>query len=141
MSVNDCVFCSIERGESPASIVYEDDLVLAFLDIRPVNDGHTLVIPRRHDVTLADLEEDTAARMFSVARRVAGAVRSSPLRCEGVNLFYADGEAAFQEVFHSHLHVVPRWVGDGFTIDANFDPGATREQLDAHAEAIRSALP
>lgn len=138
--MDDCVFCLIERGDAPASIVYEDELVLAFLDIRPVNDGHTLVIPRRHDVTLADLEEDTAARMFSVARRVAAALRASPLRCEGVNLAVADGEAAGQEVFHSHLHVIPRWSGDGFTIDADFEPGVTRERLDDHAEAIRSSL-
>lgn len=135
-----CVFCLIERGDAPASVVYEDELVLAFLDLQPINEGHTLVIPRHHAVGLADLEDDTGARMFGVARRIAAALRRSPLRCEGVNLFLADGEAALQEVLHAHLHVVPRWSGDGLTIDAEPVPDVTREQLDDHAEAIRSAL-
>lgn len=135
-----CVFCLIERGDAPASVVYEDELVLAFLDLQPINEGHTLVIPRHHAVGLADLEDDTGARMFGVARRIAAALRRSPLRCEGVNLFLADGEAALQEVLHAHLHVVPRWSGDGLTIDAGPVPDVTREQLDDHAEAIRSAL-
>lgn len=138
--MDDCVFCLIERGDAPASVVYEDELVLAFLDLQPINEGHTLVIPRHHAVGLADLEDDTGARMFGVARRIAAALRRSPLRCEGVNLFLADGEAALQEVLHAHLHVVPRWSGDGLTIDAGPVPDVTREQLDDHAEAIRSAL-
>ena len=135
-----CVFCLIERGDAPASVVYEDESVLAFLDLQPINEGHTLVIPRHHALGLADLEDDTGARMFGVARRIAAALRRSPLRCEGVNLFLADGEAALQEVLHAHLHVVPRWSGDGLTIDAGPVPDVTREQLDDHAEAIRSAL-
>jgi histidine triad (HIT) family protein len=78
--------------------------------------------------------------MFAVARQVAAALRRAPLRCDGVNLFYADGEAASQEVFHSHLHVIPRYPGDGFTIAARRGSSPSRAQLDVHAEGIRAAL-
>lgn len=136
----ECVFCEIVAGDLEASRVVESGAVLAIMDIDPVTAGHVLVIPKDHLPALADLSDDLATEMFAVARRVAAALRRSPLRCEGVNLFYADGEAAFQEVFHAHLHVIPRHPGDGFTIDARWGSEPGRTVLDAHAEAIRSAL-
>src|SRR5215203_880027 len=102
---SDCIFCAIVAGSAPASIVYDDADLLAFMDIRPVTPGHLLIIPKRHSPFLADLDEAIGARMFMVAMRLAKALRASALRCEGINLFLADGEAAFQEVFHTHLHV------------------------------------
>ncbi len=104
-----CIFCAILAGRAPASIVYQDGLVTAFMDIRPVNPGHTLIVPNRHAAHLQDLDGETAAHMFQVGQRLAGALYQSGLRCEGVNFFLADGEAAGQEVFHVHLHVFPRY--------------------------------
>lgn len=133
----DCIFCAIVAGSAPASIVYDDADLLAFMDIRPVTPGHLLIIPKRHAPFLADLDEATGARMFTVAMRLAQAVRASELRCEGINLFLADGEAAFQEVFHTHLHVIPRFVGDRFRIDADWSVTPSRAELDEIAERVR----
>jgi histidine triad (HIT) family protein len=133
----DCVFCAIAAGSAPASIVYDDADLLAFMDIRPVTPGHLLVVPKRHAPFLVDLDEATGARMFSVAMRLAQAVRASGLRCEGINLFLADGEAAFQEVFHAHLHVIPRFAGDRFRIDADWSATPSRAELDEIAAQVR----
>ena len=139
MTAGECVFCSIVRGQAEASIVYEDDTVVAFMDLRPVNPGHLLVVPRAHAVGLEDLEETLGTRVWSVAQRLARALRRSDLRCDGVNLFLADGEAAFQEVFHVHLHVLPRFAGDGFRISANWQLWE-RDELDKSAAAVRAGL-
>ena len=136
-----CVFCEIVAGRSPASIAYEDDRCLAIMTIEPVNPGHLLVLPKAHAPYLADLDEATGMHLFAVAMRAAAALRASGLRCEGINLFLADGEAAFQEVFHVHLHVFPRFTGDPFGITADWSVNPSREELDANAEAIRRAYP
>jgi diadenosine tetraphosphate (Ap4A) HIT family hydrolase len=134
-----CIFCAIISGAAPASVAYADDVVLAFMDRGAINAGHLLVVPRRHVASLADLDDETGARLFNVAARMARAMRRSPLRCEGINLLLADGEAAFQEVFHVHLHVVPRFKGDGFRIEVDRSSRPTREELDATAALIREA--
>ena len=111
------------------------------MDIRPVNPGHLLVVPIRHAPYLADLDGDTAGHMMRVAHRLAAGVRASGLRCEGVNLFLADGEAAMQEVFHAHLHVFPRYAGDGFGL--RFGPEyitRKRPELEEAAARIRAVL-
>ena len=132
-----CVFCDIVAGREPASMVHSDETVLAFLDIQPLTTGHLLVIPRAHAPYLADLDPAVGAHMFGVAQRMAAALRRSGLRCQGVNLFLADGEAAFQEVFHVHLHVIPRNPGDGFRIRAKWRRPA-RGELDSVAEQVRA---
>jgi histidine triad (HIT) family protein len=135
-----CVFCAIIAGQQPASLVYSDNSTVAFLDIRPVNPGHVLVVPRTHAESLARLDEQFGARMFAVAHRLAGALRASGLRCDGVHLSLADGEAAGQEVDHVHMHVVPRFVGDRFRIQASaLRPD--RAELDRAAALIRQGLP
>lgn len=136
----DCIFCAIAAGDAEASVVGESERALALLDIQPVNPGHTLVVPRSHAERLADLGRDDAAEMFQLGRRVVGALYASPLRVEGVNLFLADGEAAGQDVFHVHLHVLPRFAGDGFGL--RFPPDyrvRDRAELDAVAERLREA--
>ena len=134
-----CIFCDIIGGRGPASVVYSDESVVALLDIRPLNTGHLLVIPRAHAAYLADLDPALGGHMFAVAQRMAAALRRSGLPCDGVNLFLADGEAAFQEVFHVHLHVIPRTPGDGFRIRAKWRlPG--RDELDAAAERVRQGI-
>jgi histidine triad (HIT) family protein len=135
---DDCIFCAIVAGSAPASIVFDDADLLAFMDIRPVTPGHLLVIPKRHAPFLADLDEATGARMFMVAMRLAQALRASGLHCEGINLFLADGEAAFQEVFHTHLHVFPRFVGDTFRIDAAWSMTPSRVEFDEIAAQVRA---
>ncbi len=139
MTDDGCVFCSIVRGRTDASVVHEDESVLAFMDLQPVNPGHLLVVPKVHAVGLEDLEPDVGAQVWKVAHRLGRAMRRSGLRCEGVNLFLADGEAAFQEVFHVHLHIFPRFAGDPFRIQADWH-AHERGQLDRSAAAVRRGL-
>ena len=112
------------------------------MDIQPVNPGHVLVVPNRHATFLADLDPEDGVRMFRVAQQVASALRARGVRCEAVNLFLADGEAAGQDVFHVHLHVIPRYRGDGFGL--RFSPAygtrPPRAELDRIARQIGDAL-
>ena len=136
---DNCIFCEILAGRAPASIIHNDQVCLALLTIGPVTTGHTLVIPKRHAAYLADLDEETGAHLFRVTMRLAQAIRQSGLRCEGINVFLADGEAAFQDVFHVHLHVFPRYQGDPFRIEADWTMKPPREELDWIAHQIRSS--
>lgn len=116
-------------------------MILAFMDTNPVTPGHVLIVPKKHLAGLADLDDDIATEVFACARRVAVALRRSTLRCEGVNLFYADGAAGGQEVDHAHLHVFPRFRGDGFTLTGNWGSSPGRAQLDVHAQQLRTLIP
>lgn len=137
--VNDCVFCRIVAGEAPATTVYEDDTLCAFLDTRPITRGHTLVIPKRHAAELEDLDAELGAHVFRAGHRLALAIRRSSLAADGANLVLNDGTAAFQTVSHVHLHVIPRRHGDrlsfakGFLLRRPHDPVAT-------AAAIRGGI-
>ncbi|MBR1951293.1 MAG: HIT family protein [Lentisphaeria bacterium] len=111
--MSQCIFCKIISGEIPAAKIYEDELVLAFLDIGPINFGHTLVIPKEHHESSATIPEATAGRMFRVGSRIGIALKRK-FEYEAFNLHLADGTAAGQVVMHAHLHVVPRGVEDGF---------------------------
>ena len=134
-----CVFCGIIAGDLAASRVYEDDHVVAFMDVRPLTPGHLLVVPRVHADNLEVLDEDLGTRMFTAAHRLARALRNSAVPSEGVNFFLADGVAAGQEVFHVHLHVIPRTPGDGFRLKAR-PRTPERHELDATAERVRAGL-
>ena len=142
MILPSCVFCEIVRGTAESSIVCADDAVVAFMDIQPVNEGHILVVPRAHAAQLSELDVETGAQLFRMAMRVSAAIRQSGVRCEGVNLFLADGEAAGQEVFHVHLHLIPRFRGDGFGFRFGPEYGILpgRARLDALALAVREVL-
>jgi len=137
-----CVFCEILAGRIPASFVYRDERVAAFMDIQPVNAGHVLIVPVAHAASLEEVSERDGAAMLSVAQRLAGALKASGIRCEGVNLFLANGEAAGQEVSHVHLHVFPRFVEDGFGLKfpPNYSRKPSRRALEEDAEAIRQVL-
>ena len=139
MGERDCIFCGIVVNPSGSDVVLEDESVLALMDINPATDGHVLVIPKEHSVGLTDIAPEIAGQMMAVAQRLAQAMKDSDQGCEGVNLFFADGEVAFQEVFHSHLHVLPRFRDDGFTIGAHWN-GRSKESLAASAASIRNAL-
>lgn len=135
----ECVFCAIVAGRSPASLVHEDSELLGFADLRPVTTGHLLVIPKAHSAGLDDLPADVGGRMFQVGQRLAAALRRTDLPCEGVNMFLADGVAAGQEIFHVHLHVIPRFAGDGFVLRADWRI-RERAELDEVATAVRAAM-
>lgn len=136
----ECEFCEIVAGRGEASIVHQDALVTAFLDIQPVNPGHLLIVPNVHAPYLADLEVETGAQIFRVAQQMAQALRNADIQCEGVNLFLADGEVAFQDVFHVHLHVIPRSREDGFglVLPDDYEDLPSRPALDEIAGKIRA---
>jgi histidine triad (HIT) family protein len=136
-----CVFCDIVRGTAPASWVYQDDTVVAFLDIQPITQGHMLVVPREHAVLMTDASETVAMRTFKVARKLADAARHT-LGASGVNLLVMDGEAAYQDVPHFHVHVIPRYPQDGFgfTFPSSYERPPARAQLDAIAAALRTTV-
>ncbi len=138
----DCIFCQILAGRAEATFVYRDDLCSAFMDIQPVNAGHVLVVPNVHAAYLADLDEDTAAHLMRIGHRLDAALRASGLPCEGVNLLLADGEAAMQEIFHVHLHVFPRFVGDGFGLrfGPHYRERPGRARLEEAARAVKRGL-
>jgi histidine triad (HIT) family protein len=133
-----CVFCEILRGNEPASFTYQDDTVVAFMDVQPITHGHMLVVPREHAVLMADVNETVAMRTFKVARQLASTARRK-LGATGVNLFVADGETAFQDVPHFHVHVIPRYANDGFglTFPEAYSRPPSRAELETIASAIR----
>jgi len=135
-----CVFCAILSGELPTNYVYQDNVVVSIMDINPVTPGHLLVLPRKHLPDLVDLDDATAARMMNVARRMAEGLRASDENVKGINLYLADGPDAGQEVAHAHLHVVPRYADDGFGLRVTRGPVPTREELEAAAAGIVSAI-
>jgi histidine triad (HIT) family protein len=134
-----CLFCDIAARQSEASVVYEDETVVAFMDRYPVTPGHLLVVPRKHSVGLEDLDGETSGRVWSVGHGLARALRRSTLAPEGINVLLCDGEAAFQTVFHFHLHVIPRYSGDGWEIEPDTQE-RERTLLDRDAAAIRNVL-
>jgi histidine triad (HIT) family protein len=112
------------------------------MDIQPINSGHMVIIPNEHFSGLEDLPQETGQHIFSVGQKLARALRGSGLQCEGINFFLADGKAAMQEVFHFHLHVIPRFDGDGFGFQ--FSPRyaelPTRDELEKDAFHIKRSL-
>ena len=112
------------------------------MDIQPVNPGHVLVIPTQHVPYLSELDPAMAGRLMQEAQRVAAAIRVSGVQCEGVNFFLADGKAAMQEVFHVHLHVFPRFAGDGFGLrfGPRYKEKPPRAMLEETGSSIRRAL-
>jgi histidine triad (HIT) family protein len=137
-----CIFCEILAGRAPASLVHRDGQCAAFMDIQPVTPGHLLVVPLQHAASLAELPAETGGHMFQVAQRLAAALPRSGIRCEGVNLFLANGAVAGQDVFHVHLHVIPRFSGDGFGLrfPRTYGQRPARADLDTQAAQIISAL-
>ncbi|MGB3286620.1 HIT family protein [Mycolicibacter algericus] len=142
-----CVFCAVVSGDAPAVRIFEDDDYLAFLDIRPFTRGHTLVVPKQHFVDLTDTPAATLAGMLAVGQRVARAARASGLHADGNNLAINDGKAAFQSVFHIHLHVVPRRSGDklsfakGMLVRRDPDRERTGELLRTAVARLDAAAP
>lgn len=108
----DCTFCAIVARKAPAAVIYEDQHTLAFLDIRPANPGHALVIPKRHARDLLDVDPADLTHVMNTVQRIVRAIDVA-LQPDGINLIQANRSAAFQSVFHFHVHVIPRWESDG----------------------------
>jgi histidine triad (HIT) family protein len=136
--VADCIFCAIVRGEAPSTRVYEDEKVIAILDIFPWTRGHTLVIPRDHAATIFDIGDEDASAVINAARRLAPALRDA-VGAEGLNLLQSNGAAAWQTVDHFHLHLIPRWSNDGLVTPASGSK-ADPEALEATAKKVVEAL-
>lgn len=135
-----CVFCEIVNGTSPVSWVYQDDTIVAFLDVQPITQGHMLVVPREHATLMTETSEKSVARSFKAARKLAAVARRT-LGATGVNVFVMDGEDGFQDVPHFHVHVIPRYPKDGFglTFPPTYETPPSRAQLDAIAAALNAA--
>ena len=134
----DCVFCQIVSGEIPAHGVYDDEHVLAIMDIGHVNPGHTLVLSKTHVETMEDADEDLAAHMFRIANRIAKALKVAH-PAEGSTILQANGPAGFQTVPHFHLHVLPRHPDDG--VDLSWPTkNPPQEEIAANAKVLRRAL-
>lgn len=140
--MTECVFCGIVRGKIKAVKVYEDEHVIAMMDIKPITTGHMLVVPRKHAEMLTDLEDNIAGEMFIIAKKIGMALKSSKLRCKGVNYLLADGAEAGQDVFHTHLHIIPRYRSDGFYLHmpTHYDKETSVKELEDAATKIKAKL-
>jgi histidine triad (HIT) family protein len=135
MSDPNCIFCKIIAGEMPGEIVDQDDRTVAFMDINPATRGHALVVPRRHARDLLEIDSDDLAATALAAQRLAHRVHDR-LGADGVNLLNARGRAAWQTVFHFHIHVIPRYNGDPLRLPWMPAPG-DRGEIAAVAERLR----
>ncbi|MFA6077923.1 MAG: HIT family protein [Candidatus Paceibacterota bacterium] len=132
-----CLFCKIIAGEIPAEKVYEDEHSLAFLDINPINIGHTLLIPKKHTQNIFDTPSETLQNIVSALKIVSSAVKNG-VNADGLNIINNNGGPAGQLVYHLHLHLVPRFTGDGFTHwhGKNYNEG----EMSATAEKIKKII-
>jgi histidine triad (HIT) family protein len=137
MSEN-CIFCKIVRKDAQASIIYEDAAIVAFIDIRPVSEGHTLIIPKQHYVDIFDTPEELLAETHKVAKKIAAAVKEAT-RADGISIVQQNGKAAGQDIFHVHVHVIPRFEGRNIPHFGELSV-ANRETLERVAEKIKQYL-
>jgi len=126
------------RKQAPASIIYEDETVMAFLDIRPLNDGHTLVIPKKHYVDIFDIPEDQLSKVHKVAKQVSTAVKRAT-NADGITIIQQNGKAAGQDIFHFHVHLVPRFEGQKLPSFSALKE-AERAKLEEIAKKIKKQL-
>ncbi len=134
-----CIFCKIVRKEAPASIIYEDEDTLAFLDIRPLYEGHTLVIPKKHYIDIFDIPQDLLAQTHKTSKYIAPAVKSAT-SADGISIIQQNGTAAGQDIFHLHIHVVPRFEGQKLPRFSNLKV-VEREKLDQIKAKIKKNIP
>ncbi len=135
--MNDCLFCKISAGEIPSTKIYEDDTVYAFLDITPINRGHTLVIPKKHFRNALAMSEDEFADLNKKVLFLAKKIKEA-LNADGINISYNNEPAAGQVIFHTHAHIIPRFKNDGFHHwkGAPYENGEEKEV----ADKIKNAL-
>lgn len=135
-----CLFCQIAQGQRPAHTIFEGEGAIAFLDIFPCTPGHTLVIPRQHHATLSEMPAEEVGKLFQAAAMVAGKVQAA-MGAAGFNMGINNGKAAGQEVFHAHIHIIPRYQGDGGGSMKSVARMGGKEDLEQLATKIRHAFP
>jgi len=138
MTDQSCEFCRLVRKDDEASIVFEDEKTMAFLDIRPVNDGHTLVIPKNHYENIYDIPDNEIANVYKVVKKVASAIKMG-VKPDGISITQHNGKAAMQRVFHLHVHIIPRYEGQRFPRPDELSK-ANREKLEEVAKKIRKQV-
>lgn len=137
---DDCVFYGIIFRKVPGSIAYEDSATMAFMELRQPGVGHIIVVPKRHIVDIFELDDATGSAVMATVAHIARAVRQA-LAPDGVSIWQSNGVAAGQEIFHLHVHILPRWANDGLFRVYPSRPGQpTQEELDGQAAAIRATL-
>jgi histidine triad (HIT) family protein len=134
----DCVFCKIRDGQIPSFKIYEDERTLTFMDIHPLNSGHCLVVTKTHAATIHDADVEDLKAAIAAAKKVAAAIQRA-FKPDGLNMLQANGGAAFQSVPHYHLHLIPRWNGDGKGFDWKQVPG-NRDHIMKNGERLRELL-
>ena len=138
MTDGSCIFCKIVQNQIPASVVYEDERVLAFLDIKPLNEGHTLVIPKAHYENIFDIPSSLIKYVHGVTKQIAFAVKKTT-NADGISIIQQNGKAAGQDVFHLHVHIIPRYEGQKLPSFSELSE-ANREELNQTAAKIRDNL-
>ncbi len=140
--MTDCIFCKIIYNEIPSRKIYEDDDVVAFLDITQVTPGHTLVVPKKHVADIFEVDEVLAATVAGKIPKIAKAIKKSNPKIKGMNIINNNGKVAYQSVFHSHIHILPRFdEQDDFSIHfGDHSKNFTSEELDSIALTIKSKL-
>lgn len=134
MRKDDCIFCKIANGEIPSTTIYEDEYHRVFFDIAPASKGHCLIVPKEHYDNIFEMPAEAGEKLFGLATRVAKSLKRE-LNCEAMNLVQNNGELAGQTVFHFHLHMIPRYVGD--TVNVGWKPGeADLEELSVLAKGV-----
>ena len=137
--MGNCIFCKIIQGEIPATKVYEDEKVLAFMDINPLNDGHTLVVPKRHAETIFEIDPQDLIATMKVAQRLAIAIKKA-LNSDGMIVVQLNNKAAGQMVPHLHIHLIPRWENDGLQIGKWEIKSGDMEKIKDIAEKIKKEV-
>lgn len=130
----DCIFCKIIAGDIPSAKIHEDEEVFVFADINPVNLGHSLIIPKKHYTDISDTPDETLGKLIVTAKKIAEAIKKA-VKADGINIEMNNGKAAGQIIFHSHIHVIPRFIDDGYRHWKG--PEKTAEEIRGVAEKIR----
>lgn len=137
--MDNCIFCKIVDGQIPSTKVYEDNDFLAFMDINPMAIGHTLVIPKNHFRNALDTTDEVASKMYIVVIKVANAVKKA-FNASGINIIQNNEASSGQEVFHSHIHIIPRYDNDNLGLKVPPRLKQSIEEINTHAEKIRNAF-
>jgi histidine triad (HIT) family protein len=136
--MNDCLFCKIAAGEIPAEKIYEDSGAIAFLDINPINPGHTLIIPKEHYRNIFEMPDETLSQIAPLVKKISEALKES-LDADGINIGMNNEPAAGQEVFHAHIHIMPRYENDGYKM-WHGKPYKDKDEIKVVASKIESSL-
>ena len=140
--MRECILCKLRQEELPVTKLYEDDILTVIMDIKPINPGHVLLFPRKCVEKMIDLDDEIIAHMFIIAKKINRAIRDSGIKCTDMNYYVSDGKHAGQEIPHVHLHLIPRFKGDGFKFKFpnSYFNSPTRLELISIAKQITNSI-